>query len=44
MSHEEEDDGLGSFDLAQLGMKTGAFGGARILKFVQGTFITQLHG
>ena len=41
MSVYEEDDGLGSFDLSQLGMKTGAFGGARIMKFVQGNFITR---
>ena len=27
-------DGLGDFDPAQLGMKTGVFGGARLLKFV----------
>jgi cell division septation protein DedD len=38
---EHDDDGLGSFDLSQLGQKVGAFGGATILKFVQGTFLTR---
>ena len=41
MSNDEEDDGLGSFDLEQLGMKTGAFGGARLLKYVTDHFITR---
>ena len=36
-----ENDGLDSFDLSQLGMKVGAFGGARILKFVSGDFVTR---
>jgi cell division septation protein DedD len=39
MSEYEEDDGLSSFDLRQLGGKVGAFGGARLMKFVQGDFI-----
>jgi hypothetical protein len=33
MTYREDDDGLGSFNLSQLGMKTGTFGGAHILKF-----------
>ena len=37
-----EDDGLGSFDQAQMGGRTSAFGGARILKFMQGVFTTTL--
>ena len=41
MSAFEEDDGLSSFDMRQLGGKVGAFGGAKILKFVQGDFITR---
>jgi hypothetical protein len=41
MSNHEEDDGLSSFDLRQLGGKVGAFGGAKLLKFVQGDFITR---
>ena len=36
-----ESDGLDSFDLTQLGMKVGAFGGARLLKFVSGDFVTR---
>jgi hypothetical protein len=39
MSEYEEDDGLSSFDLRQLGGKVGAFGGARLMKFAQGDFI-----
>ena len=34
-------DGLGDFDPAQLGMKTGVFGGVRLLKFVTGDFVTR---
>jgi hypothetical protein len=41
MSAFEEDDGLSSFDMRQLGGKVGAFGGAKLLKFVQGDFITR---
>ena len=41
MSAFKEDDGLSSFDMRQLGGKVGAFGGAKILKFVQGDFITR---
>ena len=41
MSEYEEDDGLSSFNLRQLGGKVGAFGGAKLLKFVQGDFITR---
>jgi hypothetical protein len=41
MSAYEEDDGLSSFDLRQLGDRVGAFGGAKLLKFVQGDFITR---
>lgn len=40
-NYENEDDGLGSFSPSQLGMKTGAFGGARILKFTKPTFTTR---
>ena len=36
-----ENDGLDSFDASQLGMKVGAFGGARLLKFVSGDFVTR---
>jgi hypothetical protein len=36
----EEDDGLSSFSLEQLGKKVGAFGGARILKFNSGVYAT----
>ena len=41
MSEYEEDDGLSSFDLRQLGGRVGAFGGAKLLKFVQGDFMTR---
>jgi hypothetical protein len=41
MSVYEEDDGLSSFDMRQLGGRVGAFGGAKLLKFVQGDFITR---
>jgi hypothetical protein len=37
-----EYDGLGSFDQSQMGGKASAFGGARILKFMQGTYHTTL--
>jgi hypothetical protein len=39
-NYEEEDDGLSSFSLEQLGKKVSAFGGARILKFVSGKYVT----
>ena len=34
-------DGLGDFALEQIGRKAGAFGGARLLKFVDGHFVTR---
>jgi hypothetical protein len=36
-----EDDGLGSFNLDQIGQKVGAFGGARLLRFVTDHFTTR---
>jgi hypothetical protein len=36
----EEDDGLSSFSLKQLGKKVGTFGGARIMKFNSGVYAT----
>jgi hypothetical protein len=36
----EEDDGLSSFSLEQLGKKVGVFGGARIMKFNSGVYAT----
>ena len=36
-----ESDGLSDFDLEQIGRKAGAFGGARLLKFVDGRFVTR---
>lgn len=36
----EEDDGLSSFSLEQLGKKVGTFGGARIMKFNSGVYAT----
>jgi hypothetical protein len=41
MSNEYEDDGLSSFSLDQIGMQAGAFGGARLLKFNDGQYITR---
>src|SRR5262249_23346065 len=38
---QEEDDGLATFSLEQLGQKVSAFGGARLLKFVSGSFVTR---
>lgn len=38
---EEEDDGLSSFSLEQLGQKIGTFGGARLLKFNAGEYKTR---
>jgi len=40
-NYEEEDDGLATFSLEQLGQKVSAFGGARLLKFVSGSFVTR---
>ena len=37
----EEDDGLSSFSLEQLGKKVGAFGGARMMKFNSGVYTTR---
>ena len=36
----EEDDGLSSFSLEQLGKKVGTFGVARIMKFNSGVYAT----
>jgi hypothetical protein len=36
-----ESDGLDSFDLEQIGMHSGAFGGARLLKYVTDHFTTR---
>src|SRR5262245_21888547 len=41
MSDDYENDGLGDFSLDQIGMQTGAFGGARLLKFNDGQYITR---
>ena len=40
-NYEEEDDGLATFSLEHLGQKVSAFGGARLLKFVSGSFVTR---
>src|SRR5258708_36694264 len=40
-NYEEEDDGLATFSLEQLGQKVSAFGGARLLKFVSGNYVTR---
>jgi hypothetical protein len=39
--NEVESDGLDNFSPEQIGRKTGAFGGARLLKFVDGHFVTR---
>src|SRR5262249_1156044 len=36
-----ESDGLDNFDLEQIGMRTGTFGGARLLKYVTDHFCTR---
>jgi hypothetical protein len=41
MSDDSERDGLSDFSLEQIGMKTGAFGGARIIKYVTDHFTTR---
>jgi hypothetical protein len=41
MSDDREDDGLGSFDLNQIGMSGGAFGSAQILKFDTDRYLTR---
>lgn len=41
MSETPESDGLDSFSVEQLGQKTGAFGGARLLKYVTDHFVTR---
>ena len=41
MTTDYEPDGLDSFSLDQIGRKTGAFGGAKILKFNKGDFFTR---
>ena len=41
MSNDQESDGLDSFNLDQIGMKTGAFGGARVLTFDTDHFKTR---
>ena len=39
--HYEEDDGLSSFHLDQMGQRVSVFQGARLMKFVSGTYITR---
>jgi hypothetical protein len=39
--NEVESDGLDNFSPEQIGRKAGAFGGARLLKFVDGRFVTR---
>jgi hypothetical protein len=41
MRDDQENDGLSNFDLGQIGMSSGAFGSARILKFDTDHFITR---
>src|SRR5262249_18829693 len=41
MSDDYENDGLGDFSLDQIGMQAGAFGGARLLKFNDGQYVTR---
>jgi hypothetical protein len=41
MRDEYENDGLSDFSLDQIGMQVGAFGGARLLKFVDGQYVTR---
>jgi hypothetical protein len=41
MTEHQENDGLGDFDLGQIGMQSGAFGSARILKFDTDHFVTR---
>jgi hypothetical protein len=41
MSDDYEDDGLSNFDLGQVGMRSGAFGGARMVKYVTDRFVTR---
>jgi hypothetical protein len=40
-NYEPEDDGLSTFSLDQLGQQVSTFGGARILKFVAGNYVTR---
>src|SRR6266540_1316926 len=40
-NYEEEDDGLATFSLEQLGQRISTFGGARILTFVSGNYATR---
>jgi hypothetical protein len=41
MSENEESDGLDNFSMEQIGQKTGAFGGARSVKYVTDHFVTR---
>jgi hypothetical protein len=41
MSENQESDGLDSFSLEQIGQRTGAFGGARLLKYVTDHYVTR---
>ena len=41
MSENQESDGLDSFSMEQIGQRTGAFGGARLLKYVTDHFVTR---
>ena len=41
MNENQESDGLDSFSMEQIGQRTGAFGGARLLKYVTDHFVTR---
>ena len=41
MSENQESDGLDNFSMEQIGQRTGAFGGARLLKYVTDHFVTR---
>jgi hypothetical protein len=41
VEYEHEPDGLDTFSLDQIGQKTGAFGGAKMIKFNNGDFLTR---
>jgi hypothetical protein len=41
MNENQENDGLDSFSMEQIGQRTGAFGGARLLKYVTDHYVTR---
>src|SRR5262245_6627611 len=41
MSEDQEDDGLSSFNLEQMGQRASAFGGARLMKYVNDHYATR---